>query len=170
MKKVSTQRLATAGLMAALVVVGTMLIQIPTPGKGYIHIGDSMVYLCGIILGPLLGAMAAAVGSMLADIFSGYAVYAPATFLIKGLDAWIVGFLFLKFIRPNDPIMKRIVSFVIAVQFGGTVMVLGYLGIETILYGFPTAALSILANITQAVGGGLLAIPLLVALNRFIIK
>ena len=170
MRKISTNRLATAGLMAALVVVGTMLVQVPTPGKGYIHIGDSMVYLSGIFLGPLLGALAAACGSLLADVFSGYGVYAPATFIIKGLDAWIVGFLYLRFVRPGDPVTKKIVSFVIAVLFGGTIMVGGYLAYETMLYGFPTAAVSILANITQAVGGGILAIPLLLALDRFVVK
>ncbi len=168
MRKVSTNRLATAGLMAALVVVGTMLIQVPTPGKGYIHIGDSMVYLCGILLGPSLGALAAACGSLLADIFSGYGVYAPASFIIKGLDAWMVGFLYLRFVRPQDPITKKIVSFAIAVLFGGTIMVGGYLAYETMLYGFATAAVSLLANITQAVGGGILAVPLLLALNRFV--
>jgi len=168
--KIGAQRLATAGLMAALVVIGTMIIQIPTPGKGYIHLGDTLVYLCGIVLGPLLGAMAAAVGSMMADLFSGYGVYAPASFLIKGLDAWLVGFLFVKFIRLNDPLMKRVASFLIAVQFGGTVMVLGYLAVETVLYGFPTAVLSVFANIIQAIAGGLLAIPLFIALNKFIRK
>ena len=168
MSKVSTNRLATAGLMAALVVVGTMLVQVPTPGKGYIHIGDSMVYLSGILLGPVLGALAAACGSLLADLFSGYGIYAPATFIIKGLDAWIVGFLYLRFVRQGDPLAKKVVSFVIAVIFGGTIMVTGYLAFESMLYGFPVAIASVLANITQAIGGGILAIPLLLALDRFI--
>jgi len=91
MKAFKTKQLAVSGLMAALVMVGTMLVQVPTPTKGYIHIGDSMVYLCGIILGPFTGGLAAGVGSLLADVSTGYGIYAPATFVIKALDAAAVG-------------------------------------------------------------------------------
>jgi uncharacterized membrane protein len=77
MKKLKTKQLAIAGLMAALTMIGTMIIQIPTPTKGYLHLGDSLVYLSGILLGPLVGALAAGIGSTLADVFSGHGIYAP---------------------------------------------------------------------------------------------
>ena len=62
MHKTNIKQLTISGLMAALVLVGTMLIQVPTPTKGYIHIGDSMVYLSGVLLGPIAGSIAAALG------------------------------------------------------------------------------------------------------------
>ena len=166
MHKINIKQLTMAGLMAALVLVGTMLIQVPTPTKGYIHIGDSMVYLSGILLGPIVGSIAAALGSMLADLFSGYGIYAPATFVIKGLDALVVGYIYHKIVSEDASTIKKMLTFGLSVLLGGTIMVIGYLAYESVLYGFVTAAFGILGNITQAIGGGILAAPLMLALDR----
>ena len=74
-------------MLAALCCVATMIIKIPSPLKGYLNLGDCIVLLSGFMLSPLYGFLAAGIGSALADVFSGYVVYAPATFLIKGLMA-----------------------------------------------------------------------------------
>jgi len=166
MNKFTVRQLVSAGLLAALVVVGTMLIQVPTPTKGYIHIGDSMVYLSGILLGPVLGGMAAALGSALADLLSGYSIYAPATFIIKGLDAMVAGYLYLFIAGKNGPFLKNAGAYTAAVLAGGAIMVGGYLLYESFLYGFAPALLNVTLNITQAVGGGILAAPLLAALEK----
>ena len=50
------KKLILAALFAALSCVATMSIRIPTPGtSGYIHPGDAIVILSGIILGPVWG-------------------------------------------------------------------------------------------------------------------
>lgn len=67
------RKLVLAALLAALTAVATMIIRIPTPTQGYIHLGDGMVLICGILLGPGLGALAAGIGSMMADLIGGYA-------------------------------------------------------------------------------------------------
>ncbi len=85
--KTATQRTVISALFAALVCVTTMLIKVPSPFKGYINLGDGAILLSAWILPPAYGALAAGIGSMLADIFSGYAIYAPATFAIKALVA-----------------------------------------------------------------------------------
>ena len=59
------RKLVLAALLAALTAVATMIIRIPTPTQGYIHLGDGMVLICGILLGPGLGALAAGIGSIL---------------------------------------------------------------------------------------------------------
>ncbi|QEK12381.1 ECF transporter S component [Crassaminicella thermophila] len=166
MHKCNVKQLTISGLMAALVLVGTMLIQVPTPTKGYIHIGDSMVYLSGVLLGPVAGSLAAAMGSMLADVFSGYGIYAPATFVIKGLDAFIVAYIYNRLVKSDTSSVKKIVFFACSVLAGGGVMVVGYLAYESVLYGFNTAILGVLGNITQAVGGAILAAPLVIALEK----
>ena len=84
--------------MASMVCVATMIIKIPSPMKGYLNIGDCIVLLCGWLLAPGYGFVAAGLGSALADMLSGYVVYAPATFLIKGSMALIV---FACFINNN---------------------------------------------------------------------
>ena len=52
------KKLVTAALLAAMTCVATMIIKIPTPTFGYIHPGDGFVLLCGVVLGPLPGALA----------------------------------------------------------------------------------------------------------------
>jgi uncharacterized membrane protein len=74
-----------------------MVIKIPTLTGGYMNIGDGMVLLCGFILGPVWGSLAAGIGSMLADLV-GYPIYAIATFLIKALMAFVAYFL-MKFLK-----------------------------------------------------------------------
>ncbi len=164
--KISIKKLVMTGLVAALVMVGTMLIQVPTPTGGFIHIGDSMVYLSGILLGPVAGGLAAAMGSMLADLYSGYGIYAPATFVIKGLDALVVGYIYHKLLTQDSSVMKKMTVFGVAVFLGGLIMITGYLAYESVLRGFAAAFTGIPGNIMQAVGGGVLAAPLVLALER----
>ena len=86
-------KLVIAAMFASLVCVATMVIKIPTPTNGYVNLGDCIVLLSGWLLGPVYGIAAAAIGSMLADLFAGYPVYAAATFVIKGtvaLIAWLI--------------------------------------------------------------------------------
>ncbi|NLM75619.1 MAG: ECF transporter S component [Clostridiaceae bacterium] len=87
-----TKKYIFTGLMTALVFVLTFSIKIPVPyTSGYIHLGDSMIYLSVIILGPVSGAFASGVGSMLADIAGGYVHYALPTLIIKSLMAFVTG-------------------------------------------------------------------------------
>ena len=86
------KRLVLAALFVALACVATMSIRIPTPGtNGYIHPGDAIVILSGVILGPVWGFLAGGIGSALSDLIGGYFMYVPVTFVIKGLIALIAG-------------------------------------------------------------------------------
>ncbi len=79
-------------LMTALVFVATFTIKVPVPfTNGYIHPGDSMVFLAGLLLGPFYGAFAAGIGSALADLIAGYTFWMIPTLLIKGLMGFVVG-------------------------------------------------------------------------------
>lgn len=91
MRNLSTRRLIFSALLAALTAAATLVIRIPTPSMGFIHPGDGLVLLCGLLLGPLAGALAAGLGSMFADLLGGYLIFAPATLVIKALSAWIMG-------------------------------------------------------------------------------
>lgn len=89
----NVKKIAYTGLMTALVLLATSFIKVPVPfTSGYIHLGDSMIFLSGVILGPLYGAFAAGVGSALADLLSPYANWALPTFIIKSLMGFIVGY------------------------------------------------------------------------------
>jgi len=88
----NTRKYVLTGLMTALVLCLTFFIKIPVPyTSGYIHLGDSMIYLSVMILGPVYGAFASGIGSMLADLLGGYAQYAVPTLIIKSLMALCMG-------------------------------------------------------------------------------
>jgi uncharacterized membrane protein len=88
-----TKSVAFTGIMTALVTLATFLIQIPIPAtKGYFNIGDSIVYVSGLLFGPYVGAFSGGVGSMLTDVLT-YPIYAPGTLVIKGVEGFVVGIL-----------------------------------------------------------------------------
>ena len=88
-------KLSYAGLMAALTFISTSILAFPIAfTNGYIHLGDGFVLSCGVVLGKRNGALAAGIGSALADIYLGYASWALPTFIIKALMAYLVGWLF----------------------------------------------------------------------------
>lgn len=144
------KKLILAALFAALSCVATMSIRIPTPGtSGYIHPGDAIVILSGVILGPVWGFLAGGIGSALSDLIGGYFIYVPITFVIKGLVALASGLLYQK-------VGKNQKSRYIAVILGGVADIIlvagGYFVCEFFIYGAGAAA-SIPANIIQGVGG-----------------
>ncbi len=155
--KTKTQKIVMAAMLAALVCVATMIVKIPSPLKGYLNLGDCVVLLSGWILSPVYGFLAAGIGSALADLFSGYVTYAPATFLIKGIMALIAYFGFAWFQEGLSALPSRIISGVLAEVF----MVLGYLLFEGVLYGFAPSLVNIPANAIQGLAGLILGIVLI---------
>ena len=96
--KLNVKKLVMTALFAALACVATMSIRIPTPGtNGYIHPGDAVVILSGIILGPVYGFLAGGIGSAMADLLGGYFIYVQITLIIKGLIALISGIIYQRF-------------------------------------------------------------------------
>ncbi|MGB9960524.1 MAG: ECF transporter S component [Candidatus Bathyarchaeales archaeon] len=103
-----TRQLSITGVFTALVCIATIGFSVYVPStKGYFNIGETMVYTAALLFGPLVGAFAGGVGSMLSDLFLGYYIYAPATLMIKAFEGFVVGFLskkgrtFVKSFSPN---------------------------------------------------------------------
>ena len=94
-QKISTKRIAMAGLLAALTAVGSSLrITIPVSigGTSAFHLGNIFCALSGILLGPGLGGLAAGLGSAIYDMtFPAYVSEAWLTFLMKGAYAVATG-------------------------------------------------------------------------------
>lgn len=128
-----TRNLVFTALMCALCCITTMVIKLPTPTMGYIHPGDGLVLLSGLILEPLPGALAAGLGSMLADLFSGYIAYAPATFVIKALTAAIAGVIFKALSKLWKNNSARWAAVIVGSIFGELFMVMGYFLYEVFL-------------------------------------
>jgi len=151
-----TKKIVTAALLAALTCVVTMTIKVPSPLKGYLNLGDGIVLLIGWVLSPTYGFLSAGIGSALADIFSGYVTYAPATFVIKGTMAVLAFYGFKLLNKKLNGMFSRIISGVIAEIF----MVFGYFVFEGILYGFVPSMVNIPANSIQGIAGLIIGIVL----------
>ena len=152
-----TRKMVMSAVFAALTFVATMVIQIRLTANGFVNIGDCMVVICGIFLGPFYGVLAAGIGSMLADIISGYFIYAPATFVIKSLMAFLVS----KIYKNNNTVAVIIASFVAEI-----VMVTGYFLYEFVIIGLPSAILGMPGNLLQAGFGVVGSIVLYIALSK----
>ena len=149
-------------LFAALVCVATAAIRIPIPAtNGYANLGDAIVLLAAFFLGPLYGPLAAGIGSALADLFAGYAVYAPGTAVIKGLCALIAALV----LRQLGKRIKW--AHAPAAIAGEAVMVGGYFLYESTLLGYGLAAAgSIPANAVQGAVGVIAGAVLYQALRK----
>lgn len=181
MNQTSTKKWIVAALMAALTCLCTMVIKIPTVTGGYIHPGDGMVLLCGIILGPGMGALAAGIGSMMSDLLSGYMAWVPATFIIKALCALAASLLYRSLAKLlSDKKASAAIRIIIGGIIGETIMVIGYFLFEiglnaagnggftasAIAGGIAYSAAGIPANIVQGVTGIIIAAVLLPILSR----
>lgn len=156
MKKL--KKLILAALFAALTCVGTMIIRIPTL-HGYIHPGDAVVLLSGYLLGPAYGAIAAGIGSGLADLFSGYTVYVPGTVLIKGITALFAGLIYSE---KRRTFLFAVIGGVVSELF----MVVGYFLYETVIFGEGAFLAAIPGNVVQGIVGLFIALLLLPLLKR----
>ena len=133
MKTKKIRRLTAGGMLAALVAVFTAYVSVPIAG-GYFHPGDAMIALSAAVLGPY-AAIPAAIGSALADLLAGYTIYAPFTFVIKGLVGLIAG-LGCKNGRNGLAAGAMLIA-------AGLVVPAGYFVTDCVLYSFATALASL---------------------------
>lgn len=154
MKHEKIVRLCLAAVLTALVFVATYIIQIPMPATGgFINLGDCMVLLSGFLLGPLWGAAAGGIGSMLTDVVAGYGSFAPGTLVIKALMACCAALVY-KALRNKTKLAATA-----GALLGEVIMVLGYFAYEGLFLGFGMgAAASIPGNAIQGLVGMIVGI------------
>jgi len=158
MKKNKTLfRLVYTGLFSALIFLGTFVFKIPT-GIGYIHLGDGFIYIASMIL-PLPYAMAAAaIGGGLADLLSGYAVWIPATVIIK-----ILSTLFFASAKSHKLFCIRNG---LALLWGSVINVVGYYLYGSLIQGnFVACIAEIPLNIIQEVAACILFVAVSLSLD-----
>ena len=152
------KKLALAGLFTAMIYVLTAYLHIPT-AKGYIHIGDGMIFLAASLLPTPYAIAASAIGGALSDALSGYWIWVPATLIIKGATA-------LFFTSKKETILcKRnflalIPALILCV--GGYGLLSGIFIYRNLIAGFGDA----LANTIQIAASSVLYIILGLALDK----
>ncbi len=152
--------LAVVAVMIAVVAVLTFAVQVPIPATGgYVHLGDAGVFFSALAFGPWIGGVAGGVGCAIADIVSGYAGWAPLTLIAHGLQGVITGWLGHR---------RKVGGLIVAWAVGGLVMIATYFLGEWFFYGlgYGGALAEVLPNLAQAAVGGIIGIPLLLAVRR----
>lgn len=157
--KFQTKDFVLCGILMALTTVMTMIVQIPVVGAhGYVNMGDTVVLFSALYLGRKQGAVIGGLGSAMADILSGYAVYAPLTFITKGLEGYICGLIYEKIGGKKGSVIAAVV--------GGVIMVSGYFIGEIFMYGFKTSLAAVPANSMQAAFGIVTALAIFTGVKR----
>ncbi|HIV86004.1 MAG TPA: ECF transporter S component [Candidatus Monoglobus merdigallinarum] len=147
--QLSVEKIVKCGVLAAIACVLTMFPQVPTGTGGYVHFGDSVICLAAALMGPVCGAAVGALGHSMADLFSGYAVFVPATFIIKGVLGFVLGKILYGNITKKRLIIGSAAYLLIAT--------LGYFIAEIPLYGVQTAAVALISTPIQCVMGSVVS-------------
>ena len=154
-----TRTLVSAALFAALVCVTTAcFLRIPVGNGGYVHVGDTFIYLAATLLPTPYAAIAAG----MADILTGSANWAFATIIIKPI-------LVLFFTNKGEKIinLRNICAGIIA-GIVGTVL---YMIAEGIMIGsFTSAFVLSLIGLIQPIGSFIVFIIVGLVFDKIKIK
>lgn len=161
MKTEKIKHMCLAGVFTAIVFVFTAYLHIPSH-TGYTHIGDGFIYLAACLLPLPYAAFVGAGGALLADCLTGFAVWAPASVIIKTVAVL--------FFSRNK---KRIISLqnMLALLPAAVICTGGYYLYEALLTGnFISPLAGIPGYITQSMLSALLFTVLGAALDKLHIK
>lgn len=159
-------KLVVASMFAALCCICTVIIKVPSI-KGYIHLGDGMVILSGVLLGPIYGTAAAGIGSMFADLYAGYPMYAIPTLLIKATAALVAWLIFRGFRKVTNDKILRLISVSIGGVAAGVIVTTSYFLFDMTFMGLGLAAAGgIPGNLFQNIFGIIISTVMFPALYR----
>lgn len=141
------KKLAFLGLFMGLLVIATSVLRFPVPTFNlYFNLGESVIYLVALIYGGPTGALVGGIGSALSDLIAGYPVWAPITFVIKGLEGLVVG------------TAARKINPYIAVTLGAVLMMTGYAIAAGMLYGIGAVPVELAGDFIQVCSGAVIAL------------
>jgi len=147
--------IAMSSVFAAATTIGTMVVTIPV-GPGVFNVGEIVIYTAAFLFGGVVGGIAGGVGAAAADVILGFGMWAPITFVVKGLEGFVVG-------QLAGPTLR---SKAIAVLLGAPFMIVGYFIAAWFLVGAPYAiGRELPMDVIQAAVGFAVAYPLSLALE-----
>ena len=134
----NAKKIAVNGLSIAIVCLSTMVIQIPIP-LGYCHLGNCCIILISFLFSWETGLIAGGVGSMLADVLTGFPMWAFPTLIIKSLMGYAIAVIAKKKGEKGKMTSPKTA---VASVVGIIIMVVGYDVAGSILYGSVATGLA----------------------------
>lgn len=154
----NTRKIVVSSLLVALTTVLTMFVKIPLSAFGYVHLGDTIIFLACYLLKPKYSFAVAGLGSALADVILGYFVYAPVTFAVK--IAVALCFSFIIYAKPT--LLRQIIGVVLS----SLIIAFGYFLFEGFMYGFAPSLYNVPFNLAQGGVCGAIGILLIKICDR----
>jgi len=103
--------------------IATVLLVIETPATGgYFNLGEASIYVIASMAPPLTTAIAAGLGPALADLVLGYWYFAPATFVIKFCEGYIVSSLMKRLGKRRVESVMRILTVIVGVLLSTVIL------------------------------------------------
>lgn len=113
-------------LYTALVLIATIVLQVYTPAtRGYFNLGEVAIYTVAALTSPLMAGIAGGVGSALADLVTGYGIFAPGTLVIKFTEGFVASLLISSFRKRLSLPRARVASAIMGVLLGALIAGLG---------------------------------------------
>lgn len=155
-----------AAMFTALTFVATLIhIHVPGMQTGYVNLGDALVITSVLLLGPVYGGVAGALGSALTDLLHGYIVYVLPTFVIKYVMSVAAYFIFALLSKSKRE--YKLFPVVAGGIVAEIIMITGYFLYEGIfIVNFAGAALGVPGNCVQGILGVTLSYLILKLLKK----
>lgn len=154
------KRLTTLALLIAINVAIALVILIPVPAThGNINLCDAGIVLAACLYGRRGGGIVGALSGLLLDLVSGYATYMIFSFVIHGLEGFVLGY----WLKQPQAKWAHVALFCL----GGLIVVLGYFLTDTFLYGLAAGTVGIATNLVQYLVGGTLGMILYRRLRHY---
>lgn len=165
MKKLITiKNICYCAIAICFIFTLTYLIKIPYfGGNGYFNFSDTLIIYFSLVLNPIVSIVASCIGSALADLASGYAIFILPTILAKGLESLAVILLF-KFLK-NKKVLKYLVFIVPPL-----LMVIIYFVSYIIIFGINYAMMSSIYDLIQSISAMLLSFALVKIISHIPLK
>ena len=161
MKKNHTKLTCISGIFSALVFVVTAYLHIPTY-NGYVHCGDGFIFIAACILPMPYSIIVGVIGAMLADMLTGFAIWAPGSMVIKGLLALLFT------CKSSKIVTKRNLAMLLP---AAVISALGYYLYEALFMGNFIASLTgIPGSLVQAVASSIVFVVVGVTMDKYNVK
>lgn len=150
-----------SGVLTAVVFFLTGYFHIPSH-TGYTHVGDGIIYISACMIPLPYALFTAVIGAVLADILTGYTIWAPASLIIKALTVLFFGRRSKKIITAKN---------ILALIPAGILCSTGYYIYESLITGnFAAPLLGIPGYITQSLLSSALFILLGTTFDKLNVK
>ncbi|MCO0832032.1 ECF transporter S component [Fructobacillus sp. W13] len=158
MKENSAKIITKLAVLTALNVALSYLVHIPiTATSGFINLVEAGILFAALSYGKNAGFIVGAMSGALLDLLAGYPQWIIFSFLIHGLEGYVVGF------AAQGSLKKQIIYSTI----GTIIMLIGYTLAGSFLYNWTAGIASIPTNMIQGIAGAVVAFFLFKATKNY---